>query len=146
VASAFGARVYPLPVEEFGFLPLTFLSAASQDPLLCGAEPGLHIMQWHEETFDLPAGAVGLVTRAACPSQAFRLGDAIYGLQFHLETTPATLRRWIALRAQWNSSPEEPIRVQVEEGLERHFDGQRRFAFAVMNRWLDLVARRLSQA
>jgi GMP synthase-like glutamine amidotransferase len=29
-----------------------------------------------------------------CPVQAFRVGDAAYGLQFHIEVTDATVGEW----------------------------------------------------
>jgi hypothetical protein len=30
-----------------------------------------------------------------CANQAFRLGDNVYGLQFHFELTPAMIRSWM---------------------------------------------------
>ena len=35
----------------------------------------------------MPAGAVLLASNAACPVQAFRLGDRLYATQFHPEPT-----------------------------------------------------------
>jgi hypothetical protein len=52
------------------------------------------IFHWHGETFELPPGAELLASSDACRNQAFRAGNRIYGLQFHLEVTPAMIAEW----------------------------------------------------
>jgi GMP synthase-like glutamine amidotransferase len=89
VANALGARVYPNTVKEIGWFPIQAVSApewAFPFPLECLA------FHWHGETFDLPDGAVRLARSEACENQAFQLGRRAVGLQFHLETTPETIR------------------------------------------------------
>jgi GMP synthase-like glutamine amidotransferase len=49
---------------------------------------------WHSETFDVPKDAELLASSSACRHQAFRWGDRVYGLQFHLEATPAMIAQW----------------------------------------------------
>jgi GMP synthase (glutamine-hydrolysing) len=52
------------------------------------------VFQWHGDTFDIPAGAVHLAASRLCVNQAFRYGENVYGLQFHLEVDePMILRR-----------------------------------------------------
>jgi GMP synthase (glutamine-hydrolysing) len=43
----------------------------------------------------VPAGAVELARSAVC-TQAFRLGDACWGVQFHPEVTATQLEGWTA--------------------------------------------------
>ena len=43
------------------------------------------IFHWHLDTFTLPPGAVHLATSEQTPMQAFRIGRAVYGIQFHFE-------------------------------------------------------------
>lgn len=97
VAAAMGAPVYPLREKEIGWFPVTAAAPAPEAAfprfLFPPRMPALH---WHGETFDLPPGAVLLATSAACRHQAFQLGPAAIGLQFHLETTPATLAALVA--------------------------------------------------
>src|SRR4051794_40635734 len=58
VARAFGARVHSGRDGEFGFLPAQPSAAATDDPLLTGTVQPPVIMQWHDDSFDLPLGAV----------------------------------------------------------------------------------------
>jgi len=95
IARALGARVYRNPVKEIGWYPVYFTEAAASDPLFCGLAGPETVFHWHGETFDLPQGAVWLARSEACPHQAFRWGSAVYGLQFHLEVTPAMIADWV---------------------------------------------------
>jgi GMP synthase-like glutamine amidotransferase len=70
---------------EIGWGPVHLDPRAAGDPLLHGLPEDLTVLHWHGDTFDLPRGAVRLATNARYPNQAFRLGDAAWGLQFHLE-------------------------------------------------------------
>jgi hypothetical protein len=72
------------------------------------------VFHWHGETFDLPAGAVRLAESAGCRNQAFQLGPSAIGLQFHLETTPETLR---ALVSNCRAELVQAAYVQPEETL-----------------------------
>ena len=94
IAKALGASVQANHVKEIGWAPVTFTPAAAQDPLFAGLPETEMIFHWHGETFTLPPGAELLASSDACRNQAFRVGDRIYGLQFHLEVTPAMIAEW----------------------------------------------------
>jgi GMP synthase-like glutamine amidotransferase len=88
LAAAVGARVYPGGRgPEIGWGPVVLTESAEDDELLHGLPGSLSVMHWHGDTFDLPAGAVRLAGNDRYDNQAFRLGDAAWGLQFHLEVT-----------------------------------------------------------
>jgi GMP synthase (glutamine-hydrolysing) len=83
VAAALGADVYPGPVQEIGFHPITLAPAALDGPLRHIADvPMLH---WHGDTFTLPDKVELLASSHLYPHQAFRHGSNILALQFHGE-------------------------------------------------------------
>ncbi len=100
LAHVLGARVYPGPAKEIGWYEVSLSEDGKADPLLSTlALPGRNaarVFQWHGDTFDLPHGAVRLASSDLYPNQAFRCGDRIYGLQFHIEVTPDIVRDWLA--------------------------------------------------
>jgi GMP synthase (glutamine-hydrolysing) len=139
VASAFGAEVRKMEgPDEFGFLPQTWLKAAAGDPLLRDAEPGLGLMQWHHDTFDIPPGAEQLSTRTTCLNQSFRLGATTWAFQFHLEMTRPTLEGWIDARAKLKDVPVRAIADEIGP-IDKVLAPQQRFTRRVMQRWLNLV-------
>jgi len=94
IANAMGARVYPNGCKEIGWFPIQGLSSADN---ACFRFPSsLKVFHWHGETFDLPPGATLLASSAGCRNQAFQLGRSVIGLQFHLETTPASAMEIVA--------------------------------------------------
>lgn len=94
IASALGARVYTNSHKEIGWFPVH--GEASQDRSLFRFPRSTEVFQWHYETSDLPPGAVRLAKNNTCGNQAFQYGQAVIGLQFHLETTAATAREFVA--------------------------------------------------
>lgn len=94
IASAMGARVYPNPVKEIGWLPIQGIAPESGDTFQFPATA--EVFHWHGDTFDLPPGAVRLASSEVCVNQAFQLGSAVLGLQFHLETTSESAQAMVA--------------------------------------------------
>lgn len=100
LAHVLGARVYPGSKKEIGWYEVALTPEGMNDPLLSVlALPGrstAQVFQWHGDTFDLPRGAVRLASSDLYPNQAFRYGDRVYGLQFHIEVTPKIVHDWLA--------------------------------------------------
>ena len=94
IAKTLGARVYPNGRKEIGWFDIHFTPAAARDPLFHGLSGPETVFHWHGETFDLPEAAVSLAWSEACRQQAFRYGSRAWGLQFHLEVTPAMVADW----------------------------------------------------
>jgi GMP synthase-like glutamine amidotransferase len=93
IARALGAAVRRNSAKEIGWYGLHFAEAAAGDRLFDGLSMET-VFHWHGETFDLPPGAELLASSGLCRNQAFRAGDRVYGLQFHLEVTPRMIADW----------------------------------------------------
>ena len=94
MARALGARVVASPAPEIGWQPMQVLDSSASRAWF-GA-PGEHVVyQWHQESFELPAGAELLASSACCPHQAFAIGPHL-ALQFHVELDQPKLARWSA--------------------------------------------------
>jgi GMP synthase-like glutamine amidotransferase len=93
LARAAGAWVGPAPQPEIGWFEIELSSAGRGDPVLGVLPPRTDSFQWHSYTFGLPEGATELARSAVC-SQAFRVGERAWGLQFHAEVTLEMVRAW----------------------------------------------------
>lgn len=93
IAHAMGGVVYANRQKEIGWFTVTGVA----QPTTAGFAfpPAALAFHWHGETFDLPAGARHLARSTACENQAFQLGRSVIGLQFHLETTPASAKELV---------------------------------------------------
>ena len=98
LAVANGGRVEPNPGgPEIGAQLIAKRSAAADDPLFGALPITPDVLQWHFDAITaLPPGAIQLASSPGCDMQAFRLGRLAWGLQFHIETTPETVRAWAA--------------------------------------------------
>jgi GMP synthase-like glutamine amidotransferase len=96
LATAHGGTVAPAATgPELGAGLVARRDAAGFDPLFARVPFTPDVIQWHhDEITALPAGAVLLAASTRCPHQAFRLGPAAWGLQFHIEPDPAMVARW----------------------------------------------------
>jgi GMP synthase (glutamine-hydrolysing) len=56
--------------------------------------PGIRVLHWHGDTFELPEGAVHLAASAQYPQQAFAVGRHGLALQFHAEAALSGLEAW----------------------------------------------------
>ncbi len=88
LAVAAGGRVFRGTHEEIGVDVVRLTPAGRRDPLLADLGPEFDAFHWHNDTFELPGDALHLAFTSVYPNQAFRLGPAQYGLQFHIELTP----------------------------------------------------------
>jgi GMP synthase-like glutamine amidotransferase len=94
IASALGESVYPNRRKEIGWFPVEGIPHKKETGFCFPSST--EVFHWHGETFDLPEGAVLLARSEACENQAFQVGKNVIGLQFHLETTPESLRVLVA--------------------------------------------------
>lgn len=115
---------------EAGTLLVAKRDAAAHDPLFSQLPLTPDVIQFHyDEIHRLPPGATLLASSPWQVNQAFRVGTAGYGLQFHIETSPATVLSWARAAADVF-----PVRQLDPDHLERvHAD--------VAQAWQPLAAR-----
>jgi GMP synthase (glutamine-hydrolysing) len=133
IALAAGGRVYPGGAKEIGWGPVRLTPEGQRSPL--AAVGDAHVLHWHGDTFDLPAGAVLLASTDAYAHQAFAIGDHALGLQFHLEAG-AAIERWLighALELATAGIDLDLLRSQTAE----HYPRVRAAALDVLAAWLD---------
>lgn len=95
LASALGARVTRHSMTEIGFYRVQLTDEGKRDFLFQDLPDYQLVMHWHEDTFDIPEGAMRLATNENTFNQAFRFGRHAYGLQYHIELTPELLDIWL---------------------------------------------------
>jgi GMP synthase (glutamine-hydrolysing) len=72
--------------EPIGRATITLSPEGRADPLLADLPDEFEAFLGHKEAMtELPRGAVNLASSAACPVQAFRIGEHVYATQFHPE-------------------------------------------------------------
>jgi GMP synthase-like glutamine amidotransferase len=95
IAKALGAKVSKAPAKEIGWYDVSLTEIGSQDPLFSNLPKTFSVFQWHEDTFEIPKGGKLMATSSPVPHQAFRYGEKVYGLQFHLEVTDEMISEWM---------------------------------------------------
>jgi len=140
LASAAGANIKPSPVRELGWYPVYPAPGAESDPLFSAlARDGLHVFQWHGETFSLPEKAQLLATHPDVPHQAFRIGSSQYGMQFHVEVTGPIIRDWVDVcedeRAHLGAKGVHDMLAETPERLVPAND----FCRSMTSAWLNLL-------
>jgi GMP synthase (glutamine-hydrolysing) len=94
LAKAAHAPVYPASRPEIGWHDVDVTEEAETDPIFARLPAHFRAFQWHYYTYGVPAGAVELARSDVC-TQAFRLGDSVWGVQFHPEVTREQIQSWL---------------------------------------------------
>lgn len=95
IAEALGAPTQRSPQKEIGVFPVVLTEAGRVDPLFKNFPNKFSAFHWHNDMPGIPNGAVLLAKSLGCPHQAFRYGERIYGLEFHLEPTRESAKELI---------------------------------------------------
>lgn len=130
LARALGGRALRADRSEVGWMAIN-----SRDPSFV---PGGPWLQWHRDTFTVPAGARLLADSPVGP-QAYTIGRSL-GIQFHPEVTPRIVADWVAgARDELDREGVDPDRMLAES---RALDADNRSrAAALFDVFLDRVAR-----
>ena len=141
LAASLGARVYAGAEPEVGVLPVELTEEGRRDPVFAALPPSLPALQWHGDTFDLPAGAVRLAGSPAYPEPGVPVRPRV-----RRPVPPRGVeRRWRAsgwtcrstrTRSSRRSAAATLLRAVDESAAEMLEHGR-----ALFERWLDFVVR-----
>ena len=138
LADVLGGGVHQAPHKEIGWYPVTLTEAVAGRGLFGVSSPRFEAFHWHGDTFDIPAGARRLAESEACANQAFLYDERVLGLQFHLESTPESIRAII------DNCGDEIVPGPYIQSADQML-ARRREALAAMNRLLCSVLDRLPE-
>ena len=148
LAASLGAPVHTGETPEVGVLPVEVAAAARSDPVLGVLGDEFPALQWHGDTFGIPARAVHLARSDAYAHQAFRFGETAYAVQFHVEVTGEMLAEWRHVPA-YQKSAEAVLGSSGFEILAAGFAAARasmaRSASLMFTGWLDRAERAAAQ-
>ncbi len=95
IAKAKGAKVKKNHGKEIDWIKIFLDKNGLKDHLFQDFLRELDVFQWHGDTFEIPDGAIKLARSELCQNQAFRIGNNVYSLQFHVEVTEEMIQQWI---------------------------------------------------
>jgi GMP synthase (glutamine-hydrolysing) len=138
MAAALGAAVYPgKSGKEIGWSAVTAGPEAASCPAVLELfAPGVQVLHWHGDTFDVPPGATHLAVSRLYPNQAFAVGRHALALQFHPEAQAADLERWYVGHAcELGAARIDVARLRADS--QRHAPLLQEAARRLWRHWLD---------
>jgi GMP synthase-like glutamine amidotransferase len=115
IARAAGASVGPSGSPEVGWFEVA-RDDGCDDTVVGGLPDRFRAFQWHYYTFDLPPGAA-LLAASDAARQAYRLGDRVWGIQFHAEVDRRMLDHWLREGREELPKPVEELRAETDRYL-----------------------------
>ena len=76
LAASLGGRVYRGLEPEVGLHPVVLTEDAARDPVFAGFPREISVLEFHQDHFELPPGAVRLAGSSRYPNQAYRVRTA----------------------------------------------------------------------
>jgi hypothetical protein len=114
LARALGGRVEKHATAEVGWFPVQLNAAGIADPVMGAAGPSPTVYHWHLDTFYPPKGATLLASSRVTERQAYRIGEKVYGFQFHPEADHQLVLEWLSVEGM----DEDIAAVQQDHGTE----------------------------
>lgn len=140
LATAQGGTVEPGEAgPEIGPALVAKRDRATYDPIMAALPLTPDVIQWHHDVItERPLGAELLAASVRYENQAFRVGAAAWGMQFHAEATLAMVRHWAENDATELGVDPDDVVAQVEE---RYLDMEESWR-PVFERFATVVRRR----
>lgn len=141
IASTLGAEVKENKYKEIGFFDVSKTNEGKESKILSPLPNTVEVFQWHGDTFDVPKGAVKLLTSEACDNQAFAVGNNVLALQFHLEMTLSSAKRIIKHTPDEDYSGEYTQCPKLIASLDDKFSANNQLMYKVLDNFVTLYKR-----
>ena len=141
LARTFGGQNHIGGNREFGWHQVASVEAAEQDAVFSALPRQFSIFQWHDDSFSLPPGAVRLASSPAIANQAFRVGRATYGAQFHFEADRRLVDEWSDTFATLLAESEPDWQMQRPRLAAQHGPQADQVGLALARAWVAVIDR-----
>lgn len=139
VARAAGAENLLGRPIEFGWHDVRTTQAGRADPVLSELGDSEPLFHWHLDTFTLPPGATHLAASDRTAMQAFRVGRAVYGIQFHFECDTAMVAKWNEVYAEEIVDFDPGWFARHPAEAEKHGAAANAAGLALARAWVGLI-------
>ena len=141
IAEVLGGAAAPASDPEIGWHDVETTPEAAADPVLGALPPRFEAFQWHKYAATPPDGAATLAT-SPVSVQAYRVGDRIWGIQFHAEVTEADAAIWIDDPGSYpRLRRDEYDPAALMEETRRKIGSWNRVGRGISSRFLDAASR-----
>jgi GMP synthase (glutamine-hydrolysing) len=140
LAEAAGGTALRAREPEIGWHEVEVTDLGASDPVIGPLAPVFTAFQWHSYEA-LPSVEATVLARSPVCSQAYRIGERAWGIQFHAEVTAADAGRWI----DDFRSDEDAMRIGIDPAelrdvTEARIGDWNRLGRELCGRFLDAVA------
>jgi GMP synthase-like glutamine amidotransferase len=139
IARAYGGEVYRIGRLEAGYVEMQTTPEAAADPVFAGVAGDFAAFHSHYEGFRNIPDAVTLATGGASPVQAFRIGAATYGVQFHPEATIDIARDWVRKFGAVFCKDEPRLITDLDRDFSTYFPSSARLCRTLVTEWARLA-------
>ncbi|MFC6356632.1 glutamine amidotransferase [Luethyella okanaganae] len=143
MARSLGSEVYRGPSNEIGYRTVEPTEDGAASPLR--HMTGVPVMQWHNDTFDLPPGVTRLAGSPQYGNEAFGIDEWALAVQFHPEMTPEMHEAW--LQASADELMAEGVDAdELRRERERYSAGMQEASRRLFGEWLDGLENRAASS
>jgi len=139
IARAYGGENILNRPMEFGWHEVRLTEQGAADPVLSAAGVTFPIFHWHRDTFSLPDGAVHMATSDMTVNQAYRIGRATYGTQFHFEADTKLVSEWSASLSEMIAGFDSQWAAELPRNLQLSGVAADRAGAALARAWVGLI-------
>ena len=140
ISKALGGDVIRHHLEEFGWSRLHLDNNQISKQWLNDTPTELFAMQWHSDTFTLPAGATRILKGDHCMNQAF-VYDNMLAMQFHVEIDIDTIKHWAIDLVEKHPITSDSVQTgkQIMQNIDKYFAISNQLANQLYSMWLENI-------